>query len=95
MTRSPRATGGQGRMNVSWSVAMPEPGVVVEWSAHLRADVPEYVAAQVREVAHRQRCTVVAVLLRALAAQRDGAGRKVFSIRPEDLVADRRRIPRS
>lgn len=70
---------------------VPAPGEVVPWVVAFRADLPGYVVEQVREVAHRLRCTRVALLLRLLAEFRDEAGRPVFRIRTEDLVPDRRR----
>lgn len=66
-------------------------GEPVTWTAHLRADIPEYVADQLREAAHRRRCTVVSLLLHLLHSHRDPNGRPVFYVRPEDLVRDRRR----
>lgn len=73
---------------------MPPPGAPVEWTGRLRAEVPRYVAEQVREVTHQQRCSQVSLLLRALAALRDASGRRVFHIRAEDMVPDRRLLPR-
>lgn len=72
-------------------VAVPSPGEIVPWVVAFRADLPAYVVEQIREVAHRMRCTRVALLLRLLAAFRDPAGRPVFHVRTEDLVPDRRR----
>jgi hypothetical protein len=67
------------------------PGDSVPWTSHLRADVPGYIMEQLREAAYRMRCTVVALILRALAAYVDADGNAVFCIRDEDLVADRRK----
>lgn len=71
---------------------VPPPGEIVPWIVAFRADLPAYVVEQIREAAHRMRCTRVALLLRLLAAFRDPAGRPVFHIRTEDLVDDRRRV---
>jgi hypothetical protein len=76
-------------------VEIPGPGEEVAWSGHLRADLPEYVLDQLRDVAHRQRCTLVSLLLKMMASHRDAGGRNLFRIRPEDLVADRRKVTRA
>jgi hypothetical protein len=76
------------------AVEIPGPGEEVAWSGHLRADLPEYVVDQLRDVAHRQRRTLVSLLLQLMAPCRDADGRNVFQIRPEDLVADRRKATR-
>jgi hypothetical protein len=75
------------------AVQIPGPGVEVAWNAHLRADLPEYVADQLRDVARSQRRTLVSLLLQMAASFRDADGRNLFHIRPEDLVADRRSRP--
>ena len=80
------------RSPVAPHVAIPPEGTEVPWSAALRADIPEYVAEQLREAAHQERCTLVAVLLRLMADHRDGDDERVFCIRPQDLVADRRKV---
>jgi hypothetical protein len=61
----------------------------------LRADLPEYVADQVREVAHRQRRTLVSLLLQMMSSHCDEEGHNLFHIRPEDFVADRRQVTRA
>jgi hypothetical protein len=76
-------------------VEIPATGKQVPWTGTLRADVPMYVSEQTRDVANTLRCTQVALLLRALAEYRDEKGQRVFLIRQEDLVADRRKDGRS
>jgi hypothetical protein len=75
-------------------VPVPAEGEPVPWVPCIRGDAPEYVAEQIREVAHLSRCTAVSVILQVLAAYRDDRGHAVFHIRAEDLVADRRRTRR-
>ena len=72
-------------------VAIPSPGDVVAWSAAVRVDVPEYAGEQLREAAHRMRCTMVSLILRLMSAHRDQDGQPLFYIRPCDLVSDRRK----
>jgi hypothetical protein len=75
--------------------AIPAPGENVAWTGRLRADLPDYVAEQFRDVAHRQRCTQVSLLLQLMAAHRDRDGQSLFHIRPEDFVPDRRKANRA
>lgn len=75
-------------------IAIPEPDEEVAWTGTLRADLPEYVTLQLREVAHRQRRTLVSLILNMMSRYCDGEGNQVFEIRPEDLVADRRKAIR-
>ncbi|SDB74520.1 hypothetical protein [Belnapia rosea] len=67
-------------------------GEAVPWKSALRAEVPFYIIEQLRARAYAQRCTRVSLLLRVMADHRDGNGRPRFYVRPEDLVADRRRV---
>jgi hypothetical protein len=80
---------------LAYVVDVPGPGEEVAWKGRLRADLPEYVADQLREVAHRQRRTLVSLLLQMMASYCDGEGHNLFHIRPEDFVADRRKIIRA
>jgi hypothetical protein len=76
------------------NVAIPRPGQRVSWTSHLRIDIPLYVFEQFREAAHRKRCTQVSLLLWLMAEHRDPEGHPLFFVRPEDLVADRRKSTR-
>lgn len=73
---------------------LPRPHDRVEWNARFRADVPEYIAEQLREAAHQMRCTNIAVLLHLMAGHVDAAGRPLFYVREEDLIPDRRTVKR-
>lgn len=73
---------------------MPGRGEEIAWTSFLRADLPLYVMEQLREAAHRRRCTIVSLLLRMMAGHCDAEGRPLFYVRPEDLVPDRRRLGR-
>ena len=77
------------------AVAIPEPGETVAWTGNLRATFPDYVSDQLRDVAHRLRCTQVSLLLQVMAAHRDAAGQNLFHIREEDFVPDRRKATRT
>jgi len=100
MTRMRRPTSTPSRIGeaprrspIAPDVPIPRDGESVMWSAHLRADIPEYVSEQLREAAHRQRCSVVSLLLRLMEAHRTREGERLFFVREEDLVSDRRRAP--
>lgn len=75
-------------------IYIPQPGEAISWTERLRADLPEYVMLQVREACHRQRCTIMGLYLPMMDAQRDAHGRKLFYIRDEELVPDRRKVRR-
>lgn len=77
------------RSPIAPDIRVPGDGDPVEWSARVRADVPEYVGEQLDEAVHRMRCTKTALIMRMIADYRV-SGRQVFFVRPEDLVADRR-----
>lgn len=74
-------------------IPIPAVGEHVEWTANLRASLPDYVMKQLREAAHREQRTLMSVLLHTLAAHRDPDGRIPFFVRDEDLVNDRRKTP--
>ncbi|WP_372623856.1 hypothetical protein [Falsiroseomonas sp.] len=95
-TRCRRAARGAAapRSPISPDIPIPAAGEPVPWATHLRAEIPAYVADQLREAAHRRRCTIVSLLLQLIAAHRDPDGRAVFHVRAEDLVRDRRRARR-
>ena len=76
------------------NIAVPRPGEVVPRNGNLRAEVPQYIIAQLRVEAFRTESTQVAVILRGLHSLKDDDGKQVFFIRPEDLVEDRRRLTR-
>ena len=67
----------------------------LEWTALLRADLPEYVSEQIRAAAFHLRCTQISLILKGIASLRDSEGRPLFHIRSVDLVPDRRKGQRS
>lgn len=79
------------RGQITLHLDIPASGEPVPWTSALRADVPVYITEQLRALAYAQRRTLVSLLLRLMADHRDDNGRPVFHVRPEDLVADRRK----
>ncbi|KAA0679545.1 MULTISPECIES: hypothetical protein [Alphaproteobacteria] len=57
---------------------------------HLRCDCPMYLYEQIREFTHKNRMTIMAMIANALMR----AYPDDFDIAPEDLVADKRRLPK-
>ena len=72
-------------------VTIPAPGEQVLWKGNIRAEVPQYIFDQVHAAAFHWKCTQISVLLRVLSEHRDIHGKRVFYIRPEDIMADRRK----
>ena len=70
-------------------------GEKVDLTESLRIDFPEYLKAQLSEFAHRRKYTQGAAIAHMMDAHRDGDGRPVFYVRPEDKVADRRKVKRA
>jgi hypothetical protein len=75
--------------NIHTPSTYPGPAKKLRGADDSGADLPAYAADQLREVAHRQKCTQPALLMKMMASHRDAEGRNIFHIRPEDLVADR------
>ena len=73
---------------------MPLAGEAVEWGGNFRAEIPRYVFEQMDEYCHRRKRTQVAALLEILNAHRDSKGQRVFFVREEDMVPDRRKVSR-
>lgn len=66
----------------------------IEWAALLRANMPLYVAEQIRRATFHLRCTQVSLLLTGIANLRDSDGRSLVHVRKADLVPDRRKCKR-
>lgn len=84
----------RGQSRIAPHEVMPLPGQHVEWDQNFRAEIPRYVNEQLREYMHRHRLTSISLLMR-LIQQFKGEDREApFYVRPEDMVGDRRKLPR-
>ncbi len=90
-----RHEGSRSRAKFSRDVEIPSPGEEVPWDGFMRSNVPRYILRQLREAAHRMHCTRISLILQVMAAYRDAKRERVFYIRPEDLVPDRRKVRRA
>ena len=71
---------------------MPLEGETVNWGGLLRMDLPDYIHAQLREWSYRNNRTTTSAIMSMIADYRDKNGNKVFYVRPEDVVPDRRKL---
>jgi len=76
-------------------VEMPKAGEEVKWTGFIRTDSPQYVKEQLSEFAHRRKRSLAALIMRMMAEYRDGGDRRVFYVRDEDMVDDRRKVKRA